>query len=186
MLQENAGICREGATRAARIVNDLRTFCRPGSGRRDAADLHASLEQSLRLLQGEYKGRLTVHRDYGDLPKVVCDAGQISQVFVNLLANAIQAIDGPGDVYVRTCSANGSVMVEIEDSGRGIDEAMISRVFDPFFTTKEVGKGTGLGLSIVRSLVSAHGGQIDVQSKNGRGSTFTLTLPIQGVEHEQQ
>jgi signal transduction histidine kinase len=186
MLQENAAICRDGATRAARIVNDLRTFCRPGSGRREAADLHASLEQSLRLLQGEYKGRVTVHRDYGELPKVVCDAGQIGQVFVNLLANAIQAIEGSGDVFVRTRTADGTVSVEIEDNGRGIDGAKISRVFDPFFTTKEVGKGTGLGLSIVRSLVSAHGGRIDVCSKNGQGSIFTLTLPIQGVEHEQQ
>jgi signal transduction histidine kinase len=185
MLQENAAICRDGAARAARIVNDLRTFCRPGTGLREAADLHASLEQSLRLLQGEYKGRVTVHRDYGDLPRVVCDAGQISQVFVNLLANAMQAIEGSGDVFVRTRRADDSIRVEIEDTGRGIEDAMLSRVFDPFFTTKEVGKGTGLGLSIVRSLVNAHGGRIDVSSQNGHGCIFTLTLPIQGVEHEQ-
>lgn len=186
MLQENASICRDGAARAARIVDDLRTFCRPANGRREPADLHANLEQSLRLLQGEYKGRITVHRDYGDLPAVVCHPGQISQVFVNLLANAVQAIDGAGDLFVRTRSGNGSVTVEIEDTGRGIDEAAIPRVFDPFFTTKDVGKGTGLGLSIVRSLVGAHGGQIAVRSRNGRGSIFTLTLPIQGVAHEQQ
>jgi signal transduction histidine kinase len=143
------------------------------------------LEQSLRLLQGEYKGRVTVHRDYGELPRVVCDAGQISQVFVNLLANAMQAIEGSGDVFVRTRRTEDSVRVEIEDTGRGIEDAMLSRVFDPFFTTKEVGKGTGLGLSIVRSLVNAHGGRIDVSNRNGRGCVFTLTLPIQGVDHEQ-
>lgn len=185
MLQQNAAICRDGATRAAQIVNDLRTFCRPGNGRRETADLHATLEQSLRLVQGECKGRVTVHRDYGNLPNVVCDAGQLSQVFVNLLANAIQSIDGKGDVFVRTRSLDGTVTVEIEDTGRGIDESIASRIFDPFFTTKEVGKGTGLGLSIVRSLVSAHGGRIDACSKNGSGtgSIFTLTLPIQGAEH---
>jgi signal transduction histidine kinase len=136
-------------------------------------------------VQGECKGRVTVHRDYGNLPNVLCDAGQLSQVFVNLLANAIQSIDGKGDVFVRTRSLDGTVTVEIEDTGRGIDESIASRIFDPFFTTKEVGKGTGLGLSIVRSLVSAHGGRIDASSKNGSGtgSIFTLTLPIQGAEH---
>ncbi len=180
MLQENAAICREGASRAARIVNDLRTFCRPGSGRREPADLHASLDQSLRLLQGECKGRITVHRDYADIPRVPCDQGQISQVFLNLLANAIQAIDGAGDVFVRTRSANGSVIVEIEDTGHGMDADVAARVFDPFFTTKDVGKGTGLGLSIVRSLVTAHGGDIQVRSAVGQGSVFTVSLPIHG------
>ncbi|MFQ5666068.1 MAG: ATP-binding protein [Candidatus Binatia bacterium] len=184
MLQENAAICREGASRAARIVSDLRTFCRPGTGRREATDLRDSLEQSLRLLQGECKGRVTVHREYTPVPPVLCDKGQMSQVFVNLLANAIQAIDGRGDVFIRTRSANGSVIVEIEDTGHGMDEGVASRLFDPFFTTKEVGKGTGLGLSIVRSLVTAHGGDIQVRSTVGQGSTFTLNLPINGAQHE--
>jgi signal transduction histidine kinase len=180
MLQENAAICRDGASRAARIVGDLRTFCRPGSGRRAPADLHDSLEQSLRLLQGECKGRITVHREYGQLPPVRCDEGQMSQVFMNLLANAIQAIDGPGDLFVRTRSADGTVTVEIEDTGHGIDPALLSRLFDPFFTTKEVGKGTGLGLSIVRSLVTAHGGDVQVRSTAGAGTVFTVTLPLNG------
>jgi signal transduction histidine kinase len=177
-LQQNAAICRDGAARAARIVSDLRTFCRPGAGRPEPADLHDCLDRSLRLLQGEYRGRVTVHREYGRLPLVTCDAGQMSQVFVNLLANAVQAIEGPGDVFVRTRSADGTVTVEIADTGRGMEPAVLSRIFDPFFTTKEVGKGTGLGLSIVRSLVHAHGGDVIVTSTVGRGTTFTVTLPL--------
>ena len=184
MLQENAAICRDGAERAASIVRDLRTFSRPAGGRREPTDVHSTLEQSLRLLQGEAKGRVTVVRDYGDVPAVLCDAGQMSQVFLNLVANAVQAIDGAGTVSIRTRHAVGEVRVEIEDSGRGMDEAVLRRLFDPFFTTKDVGKGTGLGLSIARSLVAAHGGEILVRSDVGRGSTFTVTLPVKGVEHE--
>jgi signal transduction histidine kinase len=183
MLEENAAICREGAERAARIVGDLRTFCRPGNGRREPTDLHASLEQCLRLLGGELKGRITVHRDYGELPRVRCDGGQMSQVFLNLLVNALQAIDGAGEVRVRTRRDDGVVRVEIEDSGRGMPSDVAARIFDPFFTTKEVGKGTGLGLSIVRSLVAAHGGEVAVCSIVGKGSVFTLTLPIDGADH---
>jgi signal transduction histidine kinase len=99
---------------------------------------------------------------------------------MNLLANAIQAIDGTGEVFVRTRTRNGCVVIEIEDTGHGMDAGVASRVFDPFFTTKEVGKGTGLGLSIVRSLVTAHGGDIQVQSTAGHGSIFTVSLPVQG------
>jgi two-component system NtrC family sensor kinase len=184
MLRENAAICREGAERAARIVGDLRTFCRPGGGRREPTDLHASLEQCLRLLGAEFKGRIALHRQYGELPRVRCDGGQMSQVFLNLLVNAVQAIDGAGDVTVRTRREDGVVHVDIEDSGRGMAADTVARVFDPFFTTKEVGKGTGLGLSIVRSLVHAHGGDVAVRSAVGRGSVFTVTLPIEGAEHD--
>jgi two-component system NtrC family sensor kinase len=104
-------------------------------------------------------------------------------VFLNLLVNALQAIDGAGDVTVRTRREDGAVRVEIEDSGRGMPSDVAARVFDPFFTTKEVGKGTGLGLSIVRSLVTAHGGDVAVRSNVGEGSVFILTLPIEGAEH---
>jgi signal transduction histidine kinase len=184
MLQENAAICRDGAERAARIVKDLRTFSRPGDGGRELTDLHENLDQSLRLLQGECKGRVTIHRQYGDVPRVPCDPGQISQVFLNLLANSIQAIEGKGEVFVRTSQENGHVSVEIEDDGPGMDAEVEKKIFDPFFTTKEVGKGTGLGLSIVRSLINAHGGDIHVKTEPGRGCVFTVTLPIDGVKNE--
>jgi signal transduction histidine kinase len=183
-LQQNAAICRDGAERATRIVTDLRTFCRPGTGRRELTDLHEILERSLRLLVGESKGRITVRREFADLPPVRCDAGAMGQVFLNLLANGMQAIDGPGDLFVRTRRKNDMVEIEIEDTGLGMDKTVQSRVFDPFFTTKEVGKGTGLGLSIVRSLVTAHGGDIRVRSTAGKGSVFTVSLPIDGANND--
>lgn len=186
MLQQNASICRDGASRAARIVTDLRTFSRPASGHYEPADLHEQLERSLRLLQGEYKNRITVHRQYGELPLVLCDAGQVGQVFMNLLSNAAQAIEGSGDIYVRTRRDKRTVHVEIEDTGGGMDDTVLARVFDPFFTTKQVGKGTGLGLSICRSLLTAHGGDIQARSIPGRGSVFTVTLPIYGAPHDER
>jgi signal transduction histidine kinase len=184
MLEQNAAICRDGAQRATRIVNDLRAFSRPGIGSPEPADLHEILDRSIRLLHGEAKGRVSVNRDYGECPLVVCDTGQIGQVFLNLLANGLQAIEGPGDLHVRTRRLDNRVEIEIEDSGRGMNEAEQARIFDPFFTTKQIGKGTGLGLSIARSLVKAHGGDIAVRSEPGQGSVFTVTLPIDGAPHE--
>jgi signal transduction histidine kinase len=185
-LKANASICRDGARRAAQIVRDLRTFCRPAPGRREEADLHESLDQALRLLHSEYKGHITIHREYGEIPRVLCDSGQMGQVFVNLLTNAIHAIKGHGEIHLRTSCENGYVSVEVQDNGTGMDEVTLSRIFDPFFTTKDVGKGTGLGLSIVRSLVSAHGGDITVRSRLGEGAVFRVTIPINGGQHEQQ
>jgi signal transduction histidine kinase len=184
-LQQNAAICRDGAQRATSIVADLRTFCRTGTGKREFTDIHEILERSLRLLAGESKGRLTVHRQFEELPPVCCDAGAMGQVFLNLLANGMQAIDGPGELFVRTRRKSEAVEIEIEDTGRGMDENVQSRIFDPFFTTKEVGKGTGLGLSIVRSLVTANGGNIRCRSNPGKGSVFTVSLPTDGAVHER-
>ena len=183
-LLDNAQICKEGAQRAASIVQDLRTFSRPSTNGRQATDLHELLEQSLRLLRGEIKGRITVQRDYGDLPSVPCDPGQISQVFLNLLANAAQAISDRGELTLRT-TCNGQVVeIQVADSGPGMSTETAQKIFDPFFTTKEVGKGTGLGLSIVRSLIHAHGGDVQVDSEIDHGTTFTVTLPTNGVTHD--
>jgi signal transduction histidine kinase len=160
------------------------TFSRGPPAGREPTDLHANIEQSLRLLQGEYKGRVAIHRQYGTLPHVTCDPGQVSQVLLNVLANSVQAIDGKGDVTIRTSRSDGHVAVEIEDSGPGIPEHLLGKIFDPFFTTKEVGKGTGLGLSIARSLMNAHGGDVRAANRAGHGCVFTITLPIEGAPHE--
>jgi signal transduction histidine kinase len=184
-LQQNAAICRDGAQRATRIVADLRTFCRTGTGKRELTDIHEILERSLRLLVGESKGRITVHREFGELAPVRCDASAMGQVFLNLLANGMQAIDGLGELFVRTRRKNETVEIEIADTGRGMDESVQSRIFDPFFTTKEVGKGTGLGLSIVRSLVTANGGDIRFRSTPGKGSVFIVSLPSDGAANER-
>jgi signal transduction histidine kinase len=176
-LLENATICRDGAQRAARIVKDLTAFSRTQPDRREPTDLHAGIERTLQLLRGEYRDRITIIRDYGDIPRPAVNAGEIDQVVMNLLANAIQAVPGEGEVCVRTYATNGSVFVEVHDSGAGVPGELQERIFEPFFTTKE-GKGTGLGLAIAHSLVTRHGGDLHCRSTPGRGATFTLRLPV--------
>ena len=179
-LLDNAAICREGARRAALIVQDLRVFSRPDIDGRESIDIHESIDQSLRLVQGESHGRITIKREYGILPKLTCNPGQMSQVFLNILANAVQAIPDRGTITVATHNGGDQIAVRVRDNGSGMSEETQKHLFDPFFTTKEVGQGTGLGLSIVRSLVHSHGGDIQVESKIGEGTTFTVTLPTNG------
>jgi two-component system NtrC family sensor kinase len=176
-LLENAAICRDGAQRAARIVRDLTAFSRVAPDRREPADLHASIERTLQLLRGEYRDRIRVVREFGDIPRPSCNAGEIDQVLMNLLGNAVQAIDGTGEIRVRTFVLDGSVYVEVEDDGPGIPPGLEERIFEPFFTTRE-GKGTGLGLAIAHSLVARHGGDLRVRSTPGKGACFTIRLPV--------
>jgi signal transduction histidine kinase len=171
-------IMARGAERTAAIVKDLRSFSRLGEARRKASDLHEGLDVSLRLLEPRWRDRVTVHRDFGELPPVDCDPGQVNQVFMNVLANACDAIPGKGNVWVTTRHGDGVVVVEIRDDGGGIPPDVMSRIFDPFFTTKDVGSGTGLGLAVSHSVIAAHGGKIEVESAPGRGATFRITLPV--------
>jgi signal transduction histidine kinase len=179
-------IMARGAERTAAIVKDLRSFSRLGEARRKAADLHEGLEVSLRLLEPRWRDRVTVHRDFGQLPSVDCDPGQVNQVFMNVLANACDAIAGQGNVWVTTRHVDGAVRVEIRDDGTGMPADVMSRIFDPFFTTKDVGSGTGLGLAVSHSVIAAHGGKIEVESTPGQGATFRITLPVDvGVRLER-
>ena len=178
-LAQNANICREGAARAARIVRELTAFARAPQHGREPTDLHAGLDRALQLLRGEYRDRIEIRRDYGDIPRPRCNPGQIDQVFMNLLTNAVQAVEGQGDIRLRTYAENGSVFVEVSDSGPGVAPELGERVFEPFFTTKAVGKGTGLGLAIAHSLVARNGGDIQLQSAPGHGATFVVRLPVE-------
>jgi signal transduction histidine kinase len=141
-------------------------------------DLHEELESSLTLLGHLLKDRVEVVRKYGDLPAVECVRSQIDQVLLNIIANAAQAIEGPGTITVETRQEKGRAVVAIRDTGPGIAPAVIGRIFDPFFTTKPVGEGTGLGLSISYEIVKKHGGEIGVDSRAGAGATFTVRLPL--------
>jgi len=167
-----------GADRTATIVKDLRTFSRLHESTRKEVDLNEGIEVSLRLLESRWRDRIEVHRDLGALPPVECDPGQVNQVFMNLLANACDAIDGRGNVWLTSRHVDGSVVITVRDDGRGIPADVVGKVFDPFFTTKDVGEGTGLGLSISHGIVHAHGGRMEVESVVGRGSTFTVVLPV--------
>jgi signal transduction histidine kinase len=168
----------EGARRINAIVTDLRTFSRMDADVIAEVDVHASLEMSLNLLRNQYKNRIAIHKEYGDIPKIQGFTGKLNQVFMNLLSNAFYAIRDRGDVWIRTRSENGMVEIQIEDSGMGITKENLKRIFEPFFTTKPVGQGTGLGLSISYGIIEQHQGAIHVASIPQKGSTFTVRLPI--------
>lgn len=168
----------EGARRINTIVSDLRTFSRMDMDTISEIDLHSSLEMSLNLLRNQYRNRIEIHREYGDIPRIQGYSGKLSQVFMNLLSNAFHAVQEKGDVWIRTRSSNGTVEVEIEDNGMGIPREHLKRIFEPFFTTKPVGQGTGLGLSISYGIIEQHHGKIHVTSIPQKGSIFTVRLPV--------
>ena len=170
--------CEEGVERATTLVKDLLTFSHHGGSERAATDLHKGIDSTLTLLSDRLRG-VRVVREYGELPTVECIASQMNQVFMNLLANAADALDGSGTITIRTfCLPQDRVGVEVRDDGPGIPPETLCRVFDPFFTTKEVGEGTGLGLSISYGVVARHGGDLRVESEPGEGTRFLLELPV--------
>ena len=168
----------EGASRINTIVSDLRTFSRMDSDTVSEIDVHASIEISLSLLRNQYKERIEIHREYGEIPKIQGYSGKLGQVFMNLLSNAFHAISGRGDVWIRTRAVDSSVTVEIQDNGHGVPRENLKRIFEPFFTTKAVGQGTGLGLSISYGIIEQHHGKIFVANAPGGGTIFTVRLPI--------
>jgi signal transduction histidine kinase len=173
--------CAEGIERATALVRDLRTFSRADRGTPTPLDLYEALDSTLNLLRGPLSGVQLV-REYGEVPTVECMAGQISQVFMNLLSNAADATGGSGTVTVRTALIDAEhVAVEIEDDGCGIPADQLDLLFDPFYTTKDVGKGMGLGLSITYGIIVRHAGSIDVTSEPGQGTRFRVVLPVQFV-----
>jgi len=177
-IQQLIAESQEGLQRVGKIVQDLKTFARVDESNWQWADLRGGLESTLNMIWNELKYHCTVHKDYGDLPEVWCLPSQLNQVFMNLLVNAGQAIVGKGDIGIRTGQRGEEVFVAITDSGGGISPENQRRLFEPFFTTKPVGKGTGLGLSLAFSIVQRHGGRIEVDSEVGKGTTFTVWLPI--------
>lgn len=171
----------EGAERIRRIVADLKSFARADQSRKEEADINENLDSTLNVVWNELKYKAVVAKEYGELPRVRCYPQQLSQVFMNLLINAVQAIDNQGEITIRTWAEGESVYVAIADTGCGIAPEHVNRLFEPFFTTKEVGQGTGLGLSIVYDIIAKkHGGEITVRSELGKGSTFTVRLPLGG------
>ncbi len=172
----------EGTGRVRQIVADLRDFSHVDSPDLGVEDLNLMLEKTLNVAHNELKYRATVVTEFGDLPDVTCYAGKLTQVFLNLIVNAAQALDDAGTVTVRTGTDDPTktVWIEVADTGCGIPEAHLKRIFDPFFTTKDVGKGTGLGLNLAYNIIQSHDGTIEVESCVGVGTTFRVTLPIHG------
>jgi len=175
---------KEGVARVKRIVQDLKDFSRANSDEWEWADLHKGLESTLNIVWNELKYKAEVVREYGDLPEIECIPSQLNQVFMNLLVNAAHAIDKHGTITVRSGHEREHIWVEVADTGKGIAPEHLGRLFDPFFTTKPQGQGTGLGLSLAYGIVSAHGGEFEVHSEPGQGTTFRVWLPIEQEGHE--
>jgi len=168
----------DGAERVNKIVQDMKSFSRINEKEDNLADINAGLDSTINIVWNELKYKAVLIKDYGDIPMTKCNQGQINQIFMNLLINAAHAIEKNGEIAVKTWSSDGSIFVSISDTGSGIPDDVKNRIFEPFFTTKEVGKGTGLGLSIAYDIIKKHNGHINVDSKAGEGTTFTLSIPI--------
>jgi len=177
---------REGTERVKQIVEDLRTFSRTDQAELQEVCVNDELDRTLVLIEPRLKDGIQVIREYGQVPPVRCFAGQLNQVFMNLLMNACAALEGKGEVVVRTRPLEAGVRVEIEDNGPGMSPEVKTRIFDPFFTTKDVGKGTGLGLSISHGIVERHGGSMWVETEPNRGTTFVIELPREAPVEEEQ
>ncbi len=177
-LRDMNRVNHAASRRVIEIVSNLRRFARLDESEWKKADLREGLDETLSLVEHQTRGRIQVVRTYGDVPLVGCYPGQLNQVFMNLVVNAIQAIEGDGRIDVECVHEGGSVLVRVRDDGHGIPEEALPRIFDPGYTTKGVGVGTGLGLSIAFRIASNHGGSLRVKSEVGKGSEFTLSIPI--------
>jgi len=170
-----------GLERITELVLSLKDFSRIDRSRTDLYSVNDCLESALKICNNQLKERIEVHRAYSDVPPIPCAPSQLNQVFLNLINNAAQAIQGKGAITLTTRESSGYVVVSIRDSGCGMDEDVQAHIFEPFFTTKPVGQGTGLGLSIVYRIIEDHYGSIGVRSTPGEGTEFIISLPMQGA-----
>jgi two-component system, NtrC family, sensor kinase len=167
----------EGIERIASIVQQIGRFSRGGGDERERADLNLILDAALRMARPRL-GDVRIERAPSALPEIDCAPRELEQVFLNLLLNAADAVGSAGTVRVASAAVGARARVDVADDGAGIPPEHLARVFDPFFTTKPVGKGTGLGLAISYEIVQRHGGEIEVRSELGRGTVFSVWLPL--------
>ncbi|HMH87408.1 MAG TPA: ATP-binding protein, partial [Steroidobacteraceae bacterium] len=177
----------DGVERVANIVKAMKEFAHPDANEQSPVDLKHGLESTLLVASNEYKYVAKVHCEFGELPEVVCNAGELNQVFLNLIVNAAHAIKDAGkdvdsgEIKIRLSAEGGEAVIRVSDNGCGVPAENLSKLYDPFFTTKEVGRGSGQGLAISHSIVvDKHGGEISVTSELGIGTEFTVRLPIAG------
>ncbi len=181
-ISTNAENINTAVDRVAKIIFALKSFSRyGGESFWSESDLREGVETVLTIYQNQIKQGIELRRDYQDLPPVRCLPDELNQVWTNLVHNALQAMQHKGTLSIGLRREGVWARVSISDTGCGIPDAIRERIFDAFFTTKPAGEGTGLGLDIVRKIIEKHGGQIAVDSEVGRGTTFTVSLPIEGV-----
>ena len=178
VIEDANKVIATGTDRVTNIVRRLRSFARLDEAELKTVDIHEGLEDTLVLVHHEIKHNIKVLRNYGEIPPISCYPGQLNQVFLNLLMNAKQAIKGTGEIEITTYHKNKKVHIAFRDNGVGIAKEHLKKIFDPGFTTKGVGVGTGLGLSICYKIMEVHHGKILVESEVGKGSTFTVVVPM--------
>lgn len=184
-INQLLGGIERGTERTVSIVSSLRTFSRDSNETFTPANIHEGLDSTLTILNSQLNGHINIAKEYGKVPPIPCQIGRLNQVFLNIISNAIHAIDAqplgdlyPGVVSIKTFQNREHVNIEISDNGVGMDLTTQKRIFEPFYTTKDIGEGTGLGLSISYGIIEQHRGNIEVKSKEGEGTTFYITLPI--------
>ena len=175
-----------GLAELTEMAQSLKDFSRLDRAPIANFDVNNGLDKTLLIAKNIVKHKATVRKFYGEVPEIQCSPSQINQVFLNIITNAAQAIETQGEIVITTRLQDADhVAIRISDTGCGIPEENLSKIRDPFFTTKEVGTGTGLGLSIVDEIIRSHHGELLVESEVGKGSAFTVVLPIKQTAHEQ-
>ncbi len=169
---------RNGALRTSEIVKGLRNFSRLDESDMKKASLEEGINSTLVILNNKIKGRIKIVKEFSVIPEIICYPGQLNQVFLNILSNAVDAIEGEGIIKIKTAQKEDTIHIHISDSGSGMPEEIKAHIFEPFYTTKPVGKGTGLGLSISFGIIENHKGSIQVHSEFGKGTEFIITLPL--------
>ncbi len=170
---------QDGLNRVAKIIQDLRTFTRFDEEKKSLVNINKIINEALNLTRNECKYKANVIRELSEIPDTLGFGNQLAQVIVNLIINAVHAIDKKGRITVRSFQEGKKIIIEVSDNGKGMTQETLERVFDPFFTTKPSGEGTGLGLSIAQDIITKHNGKISVQSEIGKGTTFRVELPAQ-------
>ena len=168
----------EGSERLKGIIHDLRFFSQLNKGEYELCDINEALDTTIRVVLNEVRRRPAVAKEFGDIPCTMCDMGRLNQAFMNVLVNAVDAIDEDGEIRVKTEGDEDTIYISVTDTGCGIPAEDLDRIFDPFFTTKEVGAATGLGLSVARMAVERHDGDMTIRSERGSGSTCIMKIPV--------
>ena len=183
--RQRLGEMQEGLERIKDLVLKLRTFSRLDEGELKYVRIDESIESVLTLLRHRLKDRIAVKRNYGDVNVIPCYPGPLNQVLMNIVSNAIDAIEGKGEIAITTGKSDSMFFISVADTGKGMPEAVRERIFEPFYTTKPVGEGTGLGLSISYGIVKRHRGMLEVRSEEGRGTEMIVRIPLHLERREE-
>ncbi len=172
------GEMREGLDCIDKLIHDFRTPFQLDENVFEPVDVCDSIDSVLLMLRHQMEHRINVEKFYGSTRMLHCFAGRLNQLLMNLIANAVAAIAGKGDIVITTSQAGGLFLISIRDNGAGIPKSIRRKMFEPFFSTKALGQGTGLGLAISHGIVKDHGGSIEVQSEEGVGTEFVVRIPL--------